>query len=62
MNLSNAKMLKEIGMSMSTVVNAVFDTLFRQKYGRLPLILIEDFENGSDEELKSQAAKIAWTL
>ena len=38
------------------------DILFRQKYGHLPMIFVEDFENGSDEDLKSQAAKIAWTL
>lgn len=49
-------------MSMNTVVNTVFDILFRQKYGHLPMIFVEDFENGSDEDLKSQAAKIAWTL
>jgi hypothetical protein len=58
----DAKAFKEMGMSMNTVVNTVFDILFRQKYGHLPMIFVEDFENGSDEDLKSQAAKIAWTL
>lgn len=62
MDFSDAKTFKEIGMSMNTVVNTVFDILFRKKYGRLPMIFVEDFKSGSDEELKSQAAKIAWTL
>lgn len=62
MDFSDAKAFKEMGMSMNTVVNTVFDILFHKKYGRLPMIFVEDFESGFDEELKSQAAKIAWTL
>lgn len=62
MDFCNAKEFKEMGMSMNTIVNVMFDILFQKKYGRLPMIFVEDFENGSDEELKSEAAKIAWTL
>jgi len=42
MDFSMAKMLKEMGCSMNTIVNTVFDTLFQNKYGRLPLVLVED--------------------
>ena len=62
MDFRDAKALKEMGMSLNTVVNTLFDNMFMQKYGHLPMIFVEYFENGSDEDLKSQAAKIAWTL